>query len=91
MARLINLREAGRLHLWVNHRSKEAEPRRPPVALAGLFGKAFAKPDGDWPEAVLSATSGLHANRPWAQLLNSITRQSQARSRTPPRIPPTKR
>lgn len=79
MARLINLRELGRLHLWVNHRGKQPEAERPPTLPARPPRKAFAREGGDWLEAVLPATAGPHADRPWAQALRSIARQKQRR------------
>lgn len=79
MARLINLREQGRLHLWVNHRGKQPQAERPPTPVAALSQKGCIREGGDWLEAVLPATVGPHAYRPWAQVLRSIARQRQQR------------
>lgn len=75
MARLINLKETGQLHLWVNHRAKQHPPRHqqpPPLDERIKPGQL-----GTWLEAILPAISGAQANRPWAQVLKDMTRQGR--------------
>lgn len=73
MARLINLKETGQLHLWVNQRAKQhpTRHRQHPPLPERIKPKQF----GAWLEAVLPAISGAQANRPWAQVLKDMTRQ----------------
>lgn len=74
MARLINLREMGQLHLWVNRRDKQDTSQSIPVSLKAVSGKGRCT-DGDsraWLEAGLPALYGPQANRPWAQALRAI-------------------
>lgn len=75
MARLINLKETGQLHLWVNHRAKQQQPRHQQP----LRSPERIKPRqlGAWLEAVLPAISGAAANRPWAQVLKDMARQGR--------------
>jgi len=88
MARLLNIKEQGQLHLWANHRGKQqrARPEPPPASLERIK----AKETGAWLEAVLPAIRGPQANRPWAQVLKDITRQPGKTTKHGIRIPPTK-
>lgn len=73
MVRLLNLRQQGHLHLWVNHRGKQEQPHRKPSAPPPP--RITTKQTGAWLEAILPAISGPHSDRPWAHLLKDITRQ----------------
>lgn len=89
MARLINLKEMGQLHLWVNHRGKQNRPRCQPTPASPA--RITTKDTGAWLEAVLPAVCGQQANRPWAQLLKDFTRKPNNTLKRGNRIPPTKR
>jgi hypothetical protein len=73
MARLINLKEQGQLHSWVNHRGRSQARRRKPSPT--LPQAITADHTGAWLEAVLPAISGPHSNRPWTQALKYMTRE----------------
>jgi len=74
MVRLINLRERGELHLWVNHRNKRdvSHSMAVSVKVAPEKKKCGEGHCEAWLEAELPALYGLHANRPWAQTLRAI-------------------
>ncbi|MDM7999470.1 MAG: ISLre2 family transposase [Dehalococcoidia bacterium] len=87
MARLLNLKQQGQLHLWVNHREKQHRPQPQPPKTSP---RQVTKETGEWLEAVLPAISGPHADRPWAQLLKNISRQTGKTLKHDNRIPPTR-
>lgn len=74
MARLINLRERGQLHLWVNRRRKEDMFQSIPVSVKVMSekGRCTDRNHGTWLEAGLPSLYGPHANRPWARILQAI-------------------
>ena len=80
MARLINLRERGQLHLWVNRRDKRDGSQSVPVS-PKVRSENHKSSHGEyraWLEAGLPALYGPHANRPWAQTLSAIARATGA-------------
>jgi len=74
MARLINLREMGQLHLWVNRREKQHRFQSIPVSAEVMSekGRYTGRDHGAWLEAGLPSLHGPHANRPWARVLRAI-------------------
>ena len=72
MARLINLRERGHLHPWINRRPDKLKSTSSPEKGAQLRRWSLSKDSGDWLEANLPALHGPHANRPWARALRAI-------------------
>jgi hypothetical protein len=74
MARLINLRETGQLHLWVNRREKQDIFQTIPVSVKVTWekGRCTDRDHGAWLEAGLPSLYGPHANRPWARVLRAI-------------------
>lgn len=87
MARLINLKEQGHLHLWVNHRGKPHRPvcQPPPISPERIT----TNETGAWLNAVLPSISGPHADRPWAQVLKEIAHNTVRISKNGNRILPT--
>jgi hypothetical protein len=76
MARLINLREMGELHSWINH-----HPDKPKgIALSKnkvqTKRQSVSTDSGAWLEAGLPALYGPEPNRPWVQALRAITHGS---------------
>ncbi|NQT73957.1 MAG: hypothetical protein HQ553_14510 [Chloroflexi bacterium] len=74
MARLINLRNQGKLHSRVNYRSQQTVSRsrkaKPNIDLTvDKYGK---QNHAAWLEGELPALSGPHCNRLWAQVLDAI-------------------
>ncbi len=72
MARLINLRERGQLHSWINHL-----PHKPKsISLAEnevqIKRRSADKGSGAWLEANLPALHGPHGDRPWARALGAV-------------------
>lgn len=88
MARLINLREQGQLHLWVTHRAKKHRPHR--SRSPAFTPRANDTECGAWLEAGLPAVCGPQANRPWVQVLKAITGQPDEAFKRGTRIQPTK-
>jgi hypothetical protein len=78
MARLINLREMGKLHLWVNHRDRGDASQGIPVKVMAISEKRNCTDEdsGAWLEAGLPALYGPHQNRPWAQTLRAISHRN---------------
>lgn len=76
MAQLINLREMGQLHLWVNRRDKRDVSQSIPKSVKVMPEKRRCtdRGGGAWLEAGLPALYGPHANRPWVQALRAIAR-----------------
>lgn len=72
MARLINLRERGQLHSWINHSPDKPKSRSTPEKRIQLRQRLLNKDSGAWLEANLPALYGPHANRPWARVLWAI-------------------
>jgi len=72
MARLINLREAGELHSWVNRRFDKAKTISSPEREHQIKRRYVGKDSAGWLEANLPALHGPHANRPWARALRAI-------------------
>jgi len=89
MARLINLKQQGQLHLWANHRGEKHRPW--PEAPPPSPQRINVNETGAWLQAVLPAITGPHANRPWAQVLKDIARQPGKTIKHNNRIPPTRR
>ena len=69
MARLINLRESGQLHCWINHPPKKPNRISLPENKAHIRWRCVSKHSGGWLEANLPALYGPHGNRPWARAL----------------------
>lgn len=55
MARLINLREMGQLHLWVNRRDKRDVSQSIPKSVKVMLEKRYTDRGGAWLEAGLPA------------------------------------
>lgn len=74
MARLINLREMGQLHLWVNRRESRDISQCIPVSVEAKSEKGrCSKGDyGAWLEAGLPDLYGPEAGRPWTGVLWAI-------------------
>lgn len=71
MARLISLREMGKLHSWITHKVKmDSQPSREEIRKKTPRQR---KDDGDWLKAGLPALYGPHQNRPWIQVLRALT------------------
>ena len=81
MARLINLRDRGQLHLWANRRDKRDGSHSVPVSPKAR-SENHKSSQGEyraWIEARLRpALYGPHANRPWAQTLSAIAHATGA-------------
>jgi hypothetical protein len=75
MARLINLREMGELHLWINHRPDKPKNTAPTVKKDQATQCLISKDSGAWLDSGLPSLCGPHANRPWALALRAITRK----------------
>lgn len=89
MARLINLREKGSLHSWINHPPHKLKS----VSLTEKDQKKqwlASKDSAAWLEANLPALRGPHANHPWVYALRAIAHGSQAYDLQSPGIRPTK-
>lgn len=71
MARLINLRERGELHSWINHRPGKPKGISPSEDKAHVR-QSVTEDSGAWLEVDLPALHGPHANRPWARALRAI-------------------
>ena len=74
MARLISLREMGKIHYWITHRDKSEE--------RSLSGKEISKgkvtkrqDNGAWFKAEIPALYGPHQNRYWVKMLRALTCQ----------------
>ena len=78
MARLINLREMGQLHLWINQRDKRYVSRCILMSEKAMPRKQnyVDRDRGAWLEAGVPALYGSHANRPWAQVLRTIAHRT---------------
>jgi hypothetical protein len=75
MARLISLRETGKLNTGIKCQSKSQHiPLREKTMLKG--GQYQDRDNGAWLSAGLPALYGPHSNCPWAQLLWSLTHGS---------------
>jgi len=87
MARLINLREHGQLGLWVNSLDKPKICGN--IVPRFKLGPESVKPSEDkyraWLDVGLPALYGPHHNRPWAQILSSMTRTTPLVTRPLPR------
>ena len=79
MARLINLRQTGQLHLWASHRDKQPVAHDLPIPTKVLPEKDnVTRADSRaWLEAGLPATNGPQADRPWAQVLRQIAHRTR--------------
>ena len=79
MARLVNLREMGQLHLWVNRRGERDVSQSVPVSGKAMSQRLrFTGGDGGaWLEAGVPALYGTQATRPWAQVLRAIAHQTR--------------
>jgi len=70
MARLISLREMGKLHSWITHKDKtDSQP-----SSEGIRSEtpSLKKDDGNWLKVGLPALDGPHQNRPWVQILRTL-------------------
>ena len=72
MARLINLREKGELHSWINHNPNPPKGIPSPEHKAQIKPQSVSKDSGAWLEANLPALYGPHAHHPWARALWTI-------------------
>lgn len=72
MARLINLREMGELHCWINPDSDKQKLSPVTRHQAKIRRPAPTKDDTAWVEGNLPALQGPHAQRPWARALRAI-------------------
>ena len=79
MARLINLREMGQLHLWVNRRDKRDTSQIIPVSVKERSekGRCTGEDQGAWLRVGLPALYGPQANHPWAQALRAIAHRTR--------------
>lgn len=68
MARLISLREMGKLHSWITSKDR-LEASRLSKREIGKDKAILGKDIGAWLEAGLPALYGPHQNRPWVQVL----------------------
>jgi hypothetical protein len=73
MARLINLREMGELHSWINHRPDKPKSISPPEKEIQIRQCSISEDNGVWLEVGLPALCGPHRNRPWVQTLSAIS------------------
>jgi hypothetical protein len=75
MARLVNLREMGQLHLWINRRAKGDKAQGLPASVKVMAEKEKCNngDGGAWLKAELPALYSPQASRPWAQVLRAIT------------------
>lgn len=71
MARLISLREMGKLHSWITHKDKP-ESRLSPEKEINQDKPILRKEAGAWLEAGLPALYGPHQNRPWVRILRAL-------------------
>jgi len=71
MARLISLREMGKLHSWITGKDKpkDSQPPKKEINKEMLTSK---KDSGDWLKADLPALYGPHQNRPWVRILRAL-------------------
>ena len=71
MARLISLREMGKLDAWIKCRAK---PQHTPVKerIMPDGGQYQGKDDGAWLNAEVPALTGPHSDRPWVQVLRAL-------------------
>jgi hypothetical protein len=92
MARLINLRERGELHLWVNglHQSDGHKRTVPRFKLRPESDKPTENKYRVWLEAGLPALYGPHHNHPWVQTLAAIAHETKSVTRLLSGIAPTK-
>jgi hypothetical protein len=76
MARLINLRERGELHLWTKngHQAKVRTNTSARFRLRLENDKPTEDKYRTWIEAEVPALNGPHCNRPWVQTLAAITK-----------------
>jgi len=72
MTRLVNLREMRTLHSWITHKDKRRDNQPPKKEISKKKPNAGMKAE-DWLEAGLPALSGPHQNRPWVQVLRTLT------------------
>jgi len=72
MTRLVNLREMRALHSWITHKDKRRDNQPPKKEISKKKPNAGMKAE-DWLEAGLPALSGPHQNRPWVQVLRTLT------------------
>ena len=75
MARLISLREMGKLHSWITHKDKPGVSGRPKRETIKAK-QAPGKDNGAWLEVGLPALYGPHQNRPWAKILRALAHES---------------
>lgn len=73
MARLIDLRETGKLHSWITHKDGERQSQ-PPERQTTERGPVADKGTTAWLEVNLPALYGPHQNRPWVHILRALTR-----------------
>jgi len=92
MARLINLRERGELHLWVNsvHQQEVCEKTGPSFKLRSESDKPSEDKYRVWLEAGVPALYGPYHNHPWAQALAAIAHETESITRLLSGIAPTR-
>ncbi len=78
MTRLINLRERGELHSWINHLPNKPKSLSPAENEVQIKRRPADKGSGAWLEADLPALHGPHAHRPWARALWAIAHGNSA-------------
>ena len=71
MARLISLKETGKLNTWIKRR---IEPQHAPAKERTMPEESQyrGKDDGAWLQARLPGLYGSHCNRHWAQVLRTL-------------------
>lgn len=73
MARLIDLREMGKLHSWITHKDEQRQSQ-PPERQTTEKEPVADKGTAAWLEVNLPALHGPHQNRPWVRILRALSR-----------------
>ena len=75
MAKLISLREMGKLHSRITQKDKPRVSQRPGRETI-KDKRAPGKDNGTWLEVGVPALYGPHQNRPWAKILQALAHGS---------------
>ena len=75
MAKLISLREMGKLHSWITHKDKPGVSRRPRRETIKAK-QALGKDNGAWLEVGLPALYGPRQNCPWVKIIRALAHGS---------------